>query len=168
MAGEQKLIGRYKRLSFMKTAEDTYSRMTGFTSLSEVKEAKEYSRQYVDEASERIDIVGYATGLEYEFDRFTENPVHEKIGAIVDDEAVGTDAQVEIVNVDIFADDGKGNCPARKRIYSVVPDTTGDGTDALIYSGSFKAASEIVKGYCTTTDKWQTCSFTEGGLPAEV
>mgnify|MGYP002233895166 CR=1 FL=1 len=45
---------------------------------------------------------------------------------------------------------------------------TGDGTDALIYSGNFKAVSEIVKGYCTTTDKWQTCTFVEGEIPAEA
>lgn len=166
---EKKLVGRHKRLAFMDVAGDgtTYTRMTGFTSLSEGKEAKEYNRQYVDEATERTDVVGYATGVDFEYDRYTNDPVCEKLSNIADDEIVGTDAQVNIVSVDIFADDGKGNCPARLRTYSVIPDTSGDGTDALIYSGTLKAASEITKGYCTTTDKWQTCTFTEGEIPLE-
>lgn len=166
---EKKLVGRHKRLAFMDVAGDgtTYTRMTGFTSLSEGKEAKEYNRQYVDEATERTDVVGYATGVDFEYDRYTNDPVCEKLSNIADDEIVGTDAQVNIVSVDIFADDGKGNCPARLRTYSVIPDTSGDGTDALIYSGTLKAASEITKGYCTTTDKWQTCTFTEGEMPLE-
>ena len=163
------LVGRPQRRAFLDVEGEgtTYTRMTGFTSLSEGKEATEYSRQYVDEATERTDVVGYATAIDFEFDRYTNDPVCEKLGAIVDDEKVGTEAQVNIVSVDIFADDGKGNCPARKRTYSVIPDTVGDGTDALIYSGSFSAASEFVKGYCTSSDNWQTCTFTEGELPVE-
>lgn len=47
----------------------------------------------------------------------------------------------------------------RKRDWSVIPDTEGDGTDALIYKGSFKAAGDAVKGTATTTDNWQTCTF---------
>ena len=56
---------------------------------------------------------------------------------------------------------------ARKRTWSVIPDTSGDGTDALIYSGSFAAASEITKGYVTLDDKMETCTFTEGAIPSE-
>ena len=46
---------------------------------------------------------------------------------------------------------------------TVIPDTEGDGTDALIYKGSFKAAGEITKGTATTTDGWKTCTFTDVG-----
>ena len=49
--------------------------------------------------------------------------------------------------------------PARLRTYSVIPDSSGDSTDALTYSGDLKAASEIVKGTATTTDGWKTCTF---------
>ena len=45
-------------------------------------------------------------------------------------------------------------------------DSEGDGTDALIYSGTFKAVSEIEKGYATTSDKWKTVTFTAGNIPA--
>ena len=135
MAGDtnkKKLVGRHKRVAFMDVAGDgkTFTRMTGFTSMSDSKNSTEYSRQYVDEASE-------------------------------DDEILGSDAQVTVVVVDLFdatAEDAD-TCTARKRDWSVIPDSEGDGTDALIYKGSLKAAGEIVKGTATTTDKWQTCTF---------
>lgn len=170
-AATKQLVGRHKRLAFMEVtgtgSSTTLTRMTGFTSLSEGKEATEYSRQYVDEATERTDVVGYATAIDYEFDRYTNDPVCERLSEIADDELVGTGAQVNIVSVDIFTEDTQKRAIARKRTYSVIPDTTGDGTDALIYSGSFSAASEITKGYATSKDNWQTCTFTEGDIPEE-
>ncbi len=59
---KKKLVGRHKRVAFMDATGDgkTYTRMTGFTSMSESKNASEYSRHYVDEESERTDVVGYA------------------------------------------------------------------------------------------------------------
>lgn len=168
----KQLVGRHKRLAFMEITPSgggagTYTRMTGFTSLSEGKEAKEYSRQYVDEATERTDVVGYATSIDYEFDRYTNDPVCERLSEIADDELVGTEAQVNIVSVDIFTEDGQKRAIARKRTYSVIPDAAGDGTDALIYSGTFSAASEITKGYATSEDNWQTCTFIGGEIPDE-
>lgn len=165
--GKQKLVKRSGRLAFMEVEPDRFVRMQKFTSISEGKEAKEYNRQYVDEDSETADVVGYASGVDYEFDRYTNNPVQEMIARVTDDEIVGTDAQVEVVTVDVFSDTGSGQCIARKRTYSIIPDSIGDGTDALIYSGSLKAASEITKGYAVSDDKWQTCSFTEGNIPAK-
>lgn len=164
MVGEatvQKLVGRSQRLSFMKTSDNKYVRMTKFTSLGDSKDAKEYSRQYVDEDSETSDVVGYASGVSYEFDRHTNNPVHETIAKITDDEIVGTDARVEIVTVDLFdSATTKNTFNARSRAYSVIPDGSGDGTDSLAYSGTFKAAGAITKGTATSADEWQTVTFT--------
>ena len=158
----QKLVGRHKRLAFMETEEEKFIRMTGFTSLSESKSSKEYNRQYVDESTERADVVGYAAGIGYEYDRHTNNAVHDKLSDISDNEIVGTDAQVKILTVDLFATGATATtAPARLRTYSVIPDTSGDSTDALTYGGDFKAASEIVEGTATTSDKWQTCTFAE-------
>lgn len=142
--------------------EKTYTRMTGFTSLSDGKNSTEYSRQYVDEASERSDVVGYAPSMDYEFDLYTNDAVQKKLAMITDDELLGSDAQVTVVVVDLFDEKtgGSTTCTARKRDWSVIPDTEGDGTDALIYKGSLKAAGEIIKGTATTTDSWQTCTFT--------
>lgn len=157
---KKKLVGRHKRVAFMDATGDgkTYTRMTGFTSMSESKNASEYSRHYVDEESERTDVVGYAASNDYEFDRYTNDPVQQKIA---DEELLGSDAQVSIVVVDFFEtkSDSPNACVARKREWSVVPESTGDGTDALIYKGSLKANGEKIKGTATTTDNWQTCTF---------
>lgn len=166
MSGDNKkrLVGRHKRVAFMDVTGDgnTYTRMTGFTSLSDGKNSTEYSRQYVDEESERSDVVGYAPSMDYEFDLHTNDAVLKKLATITDDELLGSDAQVNIVMVDLFEvkTENPNTCTARKRDWSVIPDTEGDGTDALIYKGSFKAAGKITKGTATTTDSWQTCTFT--------
>ena len=160
MASEKMLVGRHKRVAFMDAngSGETFTRMTGFTSLSDGKNSTEYSRRYGDVASDSADVVGYAPAIDYEFDRYTNDPVHEKIAAITDDEILGTEAQVDIVVVDLFEQKtSETTCTARKRTWSVIPDTEGDGTDALIYKGSFKAAGEITKGTATTTDGWKTC-----------
>ena len=106
MSGDNKkrLVGRHKRVAFMDVTGEgtTYTRMTGFTSMSEGKNSSEYSRQYVDESSERSDVVGYAPSIDYEFDRYTNDPVQEKIAKVTDDELLGSDAQVTVVMVDLF------------------------------------------------------------------
>ena len=164
----EKLITRAERLSFLDCGTSSaaeFKRMTGFTAITSGKNAKEYSRQYVDMATESSDVVGYAAAVEYSFDRHVGNPVHEKIAAVSDDELLGSESHVDIVTVDLFTEgDSK---VARKRTYSIVPDTDGDGTDALIYSGNFKAVSEIVKGTATSADSWKTCTFVEPAEPSE-
>ena len=142
--------------------DDLCSQVQMMASLSDGKNSTEYSRQYVDEASERSDVVGYAPSMDYEFDLYTNDAVQKKLATITDDELLGSDAQVTIVMVDLFEvkSEDPNTCTARKRDWSVIPDTEGDGTDALIYKGSFKAAGEIIKGTATTTDSWQTCTFT--------
>lgn len=160
------MIKRSKRVAFMNVgAGETAKlvRMRGFSSLSESKSAKEYSRQYVDEDTERSDVVGYATQIGYSFDRHSPFSVHEKIAGITDGEQTGSDAHVEIVTVDLFTEgDEKA---ARKRIYAVIPDTIGDGTDALVYSGNFRAVGESVVGTAVSADKWETATFKETSDP---
>lgn len=158
------LVMRSQFASYMKTATgsgsdpDTYTLMgEGFTSLKESKNPKEYSRQYVNESTERTDVVGYATQIEYSLDTYTENAAIEKIKDITDNEKVGTDAQVEIVNVNLWNDTGSSSAHAYeafKRNYAVIPDAKGDGVEALVYSGSFKAVGDITKG------TWDGTTFT--------
>ena len=153
------LIGRHKRLSFLKV-EQTYTRMTKFTSLNESKSPKEYTRQYVDRSGEDTDVVGYSASVAFAYDRHTDTPVHDKLADIIDNEKMGTDAHVDIVTVDLFKKTETNVCEARMRTYSVIPSNVGDGTDALIYSGNLKAVSEMVTGTATSEDDWQTCTFT--------
>lgn len=59
-------------------------------------------------------------------------------------------------------------CFATKRTYAVIPDSDGDGTDALVYSGSLKAVSEIEEGYVTETDiTSKTVTYTKGDYMGE-
>lgn len=158
---EAKLVGRSKRVAFMSVGVgDTvkYIRMQGFTSMNEQKSPTEYSRKYVDEDTQRSDVTGYATGMAFSFDRYSPFSVHRELAEIIDGEKLGSDTHVEIVVVDLFTD-GEAKT-ARKRTYSVVPDSIGDGTDALIYSGTFKAVSKITEGTATSSDNWQTLTFT--------
>lgn len=104
-------------------------------------------------------MVGYAPEKAYSFDRHTDNEVHEKIAGITDGELLGDDTHVEIVTVDVFDTKSSGT-PAIKRVYSVVPDTSDDGTDALIYSGTFRAVGDIIEGTAATTNGWKTVTFT--------
>lgn len=151
---EQKLVNRSQRVAFMNTDasgdSQKFERMTGFTSMTNSKNPKEYARQYVDEDSERADVVGYAPSIDYSFDRHSNNPVHERIATIHDGEKLGNDTHVDIVVVDLFKKSPTNEkYYAIKRTYAVIPDSDGDGTDALIYSGSFKSVSGIEEGYVT-------------------
>lgn len=152
------LIQRSDRLAFMNTgtsAQPVWSRMQGFSELSESKSTIEYSRHYVDEKTERTDVSGYSTEQSFSFDRYSPYEVHEKLAEIIDGEKLGTDARVEILVVDTF----KETDNARRRTYSVIPDTVGDGTDALVYSGTFKAAGDFTVCTATSTDGWMTATI---------
>ena len=120
----------------------TFHRMKNFTSLSKSKNSKEYSRQYVDEKSERTDVVGYAESIGYNFDLDPEYAVHKDIVEITDKEKIGDDAVRTIINVDMKSEGTGGKKKAIKRNYSIIPDAEGDSLDAYTYSGNFKATSE--------------------------
>lgn len=165
MGDNGKLVQRHQRVSFLNTGNaqsPVYTRMKGFTSLSNQKNPKEYTRQYVDEATERSDIVGVSPAKEFSFDRYDDDPVQEVIANIIDNELLGSDAHVDIVTVDLFDPTTSGGTTyaARKRKYAVISDTDSDGTDALIYSGSFKAVGEYTVGTATLSEDEQTATFT--------
>lgn len=165
MAG--KIVRRSQRVAFMNvdaTGEaPKYERMTGFTTFTSAKNPKEYNRQYVDEDAERGDVVGYAPSIDYSFDRHTNTPVHDHIAKIQDGELLGSDTHVEIIVVDLFTKDESDVCEATKRTYSIIPNSDGDGTEALIYSGSMKSVSGITKGTAVVSEDGMTATFT----PAE-
>lgn len=158
-----KLVQRHQRVAFMNTGTTeapVFTRMKKFTSMTNNKNPKEYARQYVDEASEDTDVVGYAPATDYAFDRHTNTAVHDRIAQIHDGELTGSDALVDILIVDLFTADDAGKCEARKRTYSVIPSADGDGTDALVYSGSFKCKSAVTLGTATLSDDEMTATFT--------
>lgn len=160
-----KIVRRSQRVAFMNVAESSasaqFARMTNFTALTSSKNPKEYGRQYVDMDTESSDVVGYAPSIEFSYDRHTDTPVHDVLSKIHDGELLGGDTHVDIVVADLFDKDTSGGFKAIKRTYAVIPDTDGDGTDALIYSGSFKAVSEIEYGTATLSEDGKTATYTK-------
>ena len=135
--------------------------MEGFTDLTYSQNPKEYSRQYVDEDFERTDIVGYAPSISYAFDKYTGNAVLADIVKITENEYIGDMMKRQIVTVDLSAtpmESANGN--AQMRDYAVIPDTNGDTTDCLTYSGNFKAKGLRIPCIATSYDDWQTIQVT--------
>lgn len=154
------LVTRPKKLAFYQTPDGIYRRMEGFTDLSYSQNPKEYSRQYVDEEFERTDIVGYAPSISYSFDRYTGNEMLEDIVNITENELIGDQMKRTIVTVDLAGSiSGSGN--AKMREYSVIPDSTGDSTDCLTYSGNFKTKGALTDCIATSSDDWQTITVKE-------
>lgn len=167
MANESaKLVRRSQRVAFYgvpgeEGAEpESYTRMEHFTSLSESKNPTTYERQYVDKDSSDSDVTGYGTALDYGFDHHQNDPVLKDLAAVQDDELKGEVRSIVVVD---FFDKGKATAAdeyvARKRDYSILPDSSGDGTDALQYSGSFAVKTEIVKGYAKVSEDKKSCTF---------
>lgn len=154
------LVTRPKKLAFYGIPNKSYQRMEGFTDLGYSQNPKEYSRQYVDEEFERTDIVGYAPSISYAFDRYTNNEVLADIVKITENEYIGDLMKRTIVTVDL-ASGTATTAPAKMRDYAVIPDTNGDTTDCLTYSGNFKAKGLLIDCIATSDDDWQTIIVTQ-------
>ncbi|MBQ9915515.1 MAG: hypothetical protein IJO50_05150 [Clostridia bacterium] len=156
------LVKRNQKVAFYGVEEDgktVFCRMTGFTEMAKTANPKEYARQYVDEAYERKDIVGYSPEYAFSFDMFLDNAVHGDIAAICDEEKLGSDAVRSIVIVDMTQAGADGAYPAVKRDFSVVADREGDSTDAYTYSGSLKVCGDKIVGTARSTDGFMTVTF---------
>ncbi len=156
------IMPRHKILSFYGvpttsegTTTVTFHRMKKFTQLSQAKNPQEYSRKYVDEATQRTDVTGFAPQIDYAFDRHKNNPVLTDIVDITNRELIGSEAIRTIINVDTETGE------AYKRDYAVVPGSEGDDANIYTHSGSFKANGEVIKGTASSSDDWQTITFTE-------
>lgn len=165
------MIKRSEKLAFMGiattgsggTTTTVYKRMTGFTEMSTSKNPKEYSRKYIDEGFERSDVVGYSPSMSYKYDEEVGNDVHALLADIADNELTGEGAKVSILIVDLSAPTTSGGSSfnAILRDFSVIPSSEGDDADTFTRSGNFKAAGDKVFGTASTSDEWQTATFTE-------
>lgn len=153
-----KILKRSEKIAFCKVGE-TYRRMRGFTDFSMSKNPTEYSRKYVDEESERNDVVGYNPTISFAFDRFSDDVVHADFVAIADKEAIGADAVRSIVIVDLSTL-SEGAASAQQRDFSVIPDAEGNDSDTYTYSGSLKANGSVKSGTAQSSDGWQSITFT--------
>lgn len=132
----------------------------GFTNLPESKNPKEYSRKYVNYKTEKTDVIGYSPSIAYSCDVILNDPVVSEIVEITDGEYLGTAAHRDIVSVNCWEEESEGEFKAVKRTYAVIPDGKGDGTDALIYTGTMKAVSDRIEGTFNRTTKTFTPSST--------
>ena len=94
------IYNRADIVNFMKPSTDaeTYDRMKGFTEAGKSLNSSTYDRRYVDEKTERSDVIAYATEIAYAFDRMTDNAVHTRIAEIHDKELVGQTVEIITVN----------------------------------------------------------------------
>lgn len=133
-----------------------YHRMQGFTSFSVTKNPKEYSRQYVDESQEQTDVVGYSPSIDFGFDKYVGNAVHDYLASLIDEEVIGTPAVVNIVLVDVT----KSGENAKIRPYAVIADTEGDSMDAYTYSGTFAVKGSWTRGTAALSPDGLTIAWT--------
>lgn len=147
----EKLVTRAMRKLFYgvpasnASADPTFTRMKGFSSLSESKTPSEYSVKYVDMEMETTTVIGMNSSYDFTFDRLTPSTVHDDMTAIIDDEKIGSDAVRTFVSVDFATKNDDGTFPAVKRDYTIVASSIGGSTDSLSYSGNLKALTPPVK-----------------------
>ena len=163
----RKLVKRSDKVSFLgclKDGSEKFNRMRGFTTLSGSKNPIEYSRRYVDEEFETTDVTGYSPSLDFGFDQYIGDPVHEEMVEILDNEKLGTEARRNIVTVDFSqtaGTAGEGSYKAVKREYAIIGDAEGDSMDAYTYSGTFRATGKRIVGTATVDGTGAVATFTE-------
>lgn len=155
------MLKRSEKLAFMGVVDGTevvYKRLTGFTEFAISKNAKEYSRKYIDETMERSEVVSYSPTISYKFDFEHGNLVHELLARVAEEELVGEDAICSVVIIDTSRFSGSGT-EAVMRQFTIIPENEGDDPDTYTVSGSLKAVGERVLGTAKTTDQWKTITF---------
>lgn len=161
---DRKLVKRSDKVSFLGCLTDgteTFNRMRGFTTLSGSKNATEYSRRYVDEEFETTDVTGYSPSLDFGFDQYIGDPVHDEMVEILDGEKLGTEARRNIVTVDFSQEAGEGSYKAVKREYAIIGDAEGDSMDAYTYSGTFRSTGKRIVGTATVDENGAVATFVE-------
>ena len=161
---DRKLVKRSDKVSFLGCLADgseTFNRMRGFTTLSGSKNPTEYSRRYVDEEFETTDVTGYSPSLDFGFDQYNGDIVHEEMVEILDNEKLGTEARRNIVTVDFSQEAGEGSYKAVKREYAIIGDAEGDSMDAYTYSGTFRSTGKRIVGTATVDETGAVATFTE-------
>lgn len=135
----------------------TAERMQGFSSFSGNKTVSEHNTKYVDERSERTFVIGYNDTISYTFDMYKGNNVLKDIVEIVEQEKIGYDAIRTIYQVDMTTlDESTGKAKAKKRDYSVMPDSYGDDSNVMTYSGSLKCNGDWEEVEVTSSDGWDS------------
>lgn len=160
---QQKFIRRSQKVNFMKIAEGGFARMKFFTAMAEDKNATEYSRKYVDENFERVDVTGISSSVSFAMDERSNDDVHDVIVDIFENERLGDDATVEILSVNFSRPvDGETESlvyEAKLRSFNVIPDSEGGDAEVYSYSGTLRAQGQTKVGYAIFADAGNTESL---------
>ena len=159
-----KLVNRHDKVAYYGVTDTdgnvVYHRMCGFTKMDTSKNPVEYSRRDIDESFEQTDVVAFSPSISFAFDRYSQNPVHEDIVKLSDNEILGTDAVRSIIIADISTKDENGECSAIMRDFSVMVENEGNSTDAYTLSGTMSTKGEKVFGKAKLSEDAQTLIFT--------
>lgn len=158
--------GRHEQLAFYGIPSSgqagyVWVRMKYFTSLGINRNPIEHNRKYVDEKSQRNDVVGYNTSISYNFDSYRNDQVLADIANIHKKELTGKDAVRPIMLVNTWDD------TATMRNFSVIPGSEGDDANIYTYSGTLKANGEITTGTVSTSDGYIHVDFTADGTETD-
>lgn len=151
MPKELVFYNRDNIVNFMSTIVNgtTFLRMKGFTSQENSPNAETDETKYVDEPSTRKRVTGFAKEIAYEADRIVGDTIHNFLADV--EELEQANINVEIVTVDFNRKKGTGYY-ATKRIYSVIPDSSGGDENKYTISGTFGANGDIIVGTATPLD----------------
>lgn len=158
-----KLVQRHEKVAYYGIEDNDgnviYHRMCGFTKMDTAKNPVEYTRRYIDESFEQTDVVAFSPSIAFAFDRYSDNPVHDDIITLSDNEILGTGAVRSIVVADVSTIDESGMVDAIKRDFSVMVESEGNSTDAYTLSGTMSTKGEKIFGKATISDDAQTLVF---------
>ena len=171
-----KLKKRSEKLAFLevKTGNtSSYCRLEGFTTQTFNANASEYSRQYVDEDTERTDVKGYSESINYSFDQYVGQEALGEIVKITENELTGSDAVRRIIVADMTTLTGSSDkvpaysAEATVRNYTIVPSSNGDTTDCMTYSGDFKSRGTKSKCRVSFDSNFQTAEIVVGSTTSD-
>lgn len=104
----------------LKTAENTFDRMgKGISELELSYNASENSEKYIDEDVATTTVDEYAPSFDGEQTCYKDEPIYEYINKLRLNLAIGSDAESEVVNIDVMDKQTDGSYKAQKFACSI-------------------------------------------------
>ena len=158
--------------NYLKIGETFELMGTGFTKLDENPGAQSDQEIYINEVTSSASITGYQTEFPYESRLIPSQKAVYTLWKQGRDHAVGADAEMDYVVVDLFNPIGSpseetAEYAARQfRVINIVESTTGNGGEKIGVSGKLSALGDPVQGKFDTVKKTFTAGKFEGKFDA--
>lgn len=147
---------RYERIARINTGtalSPTWTLMgEGFSSLDEDLAPNVDETTYISDTSATKTIQSYAPTWAYEGDVIKDDAAVTKLRAIGESLATGADAEVEVVQYDLWSADESGVCEAKKWTMTVEASSgnSGAGGEKLGFSGTLHGKGDPIDGTYNT------------------